>query len=136
MNDPTHPTQPIRPADIGHDVVLAELARQYHVHVAPLVDARHGIGEPVPPGQLAGHAIAALAAQHALAERALHSRWCNAVEALTYGATLDQVAASMDLTVDEVSVGLRSWADGQRHHGGLSDAERDEVYVLAAGGER
>jgi hypothetical protein len=54
-------------------------------------------------------------------------------EALAYGAPLGHVAAAMGLEVDEVAVGLRSWADGQHEHGGMSAAARDEAYALLKG---
>jgi hypothetical protein len=44
------------------------------MHQGPLVDARHGIGDPVPAEQLARHAVALLAVEHALADRVLASR--------------------------------------------------------------
>ena len=122
---------PTCPADLPHDATLGELAEHLHRLIGPLVDARHGLGEPLPADQLAAHAIAALAVQHALAERALYSRWVIMCDALTHGATLEHTAAAMGLEVDEVAVGLRMWADGQHQHAGMSAAARDEVYAMA-----
>jgi hypothetical protein len=76
-----------------------------HLHQGRLVDARHGIGDPIPAEQLARHAVALLAIEHALADRVLASRWVTVAEALMYGATIDRVAAGMGLDVDEVRVG-------------------------------
>ena len=60
----------------------------------------------------------------------LASRWVTVADALTYGATIDQVATAMDLTSVEVAAGLRSWADGQRRFGHITDAEHDAVLAL------
>lgn len=84
-----HPT---RPTDVPHDVTLTDLATAYGVHSGRLVDAQHGIGEALPGDQLAAHAVAALATSHALADRALWSRWCNVADALRHGATIEAVA--------------------------------------------
>ena len=51
-------------------------------------------------------------------------------DALTYGAPLAHVAAALSLDPDEVAAGLRSWADGQHEHAGMTAAARDEVYAL------
>jgi hypothetical protein len=50
------------------------------------------IGDRLPAEQLARHAVALLAVEHALADRVLASRWVNVADALTYGATVEQVA--------------------------------------------
>jgi hypothetical protein len=57
-------------------------------------------------------------------------RWVAAVETLTYGATLEHTATAMSLEVEELTVGLRMWADGQHQHCGMSTAALDEVYAL------
>jgi hypothetical protein len=57
-------------------------------------------------------------------------RWVTVAEALAYGAPLADVAAAMGLEPVEVAAGLRSWADGQHQHAGLSAAGRDEIYGL------
>ena len=100
------------------------------MHQGPLVDARHGIDDPVPAEQLARHAVALLAVEHALADRVLASRWVNAADALTYGATVEQVATAMNVTAIEVAAGLRSWADVQRQFGHTTDVEHDAVLAL------
>jgi hypothetical protein len=69
-----------------------------------------------------------------LVERA--HRWVTVAEALTYGATLGQVAAGMGLDVDEVRVGLAGWANGQHRFGHITDAEHDQVIALLAEGDR
>lgn len=121
---------PRRPADVGWRALMADILVAYQEHAARLVHARYGIGDPLAAGELAGHALAALATQHAMAERVLASRWCNARDALVYGASLDEVAAGMGLDVDEVAAGLRSWVDGQQRHCGMTAAEADEVAAL------
>jgi hypothetical protein len=80
------------------------------------------------------HALTALAYQHALAERALHSRWVNARDGLRHGATVAQVADAMGLDADEVCFGLSRWADGQRRHGSMSEHEHAAVLALVSEG--
>ena len=58
------------------------------------------------------------------------SRWVTAVDAIANGAQLEHVARAMGLDVDEVTAGLRSWADGQHDRCGMSAAARDDVYAL------
>ncbi len=130
---------PTRPGDIPHNVPLRDLAAANTHHTLRLVDHRHGIGDPLTTEQRRAHALAALAYQHALAERALHSRWSIATDALAAGASLDTVAAAMDWlnTGDRLSDALRWWASDQHRQGLMDDARRDEVLRLAAGeGER
>lgn len=125
---------PTTPRDVP-DSTFRDLIDAHLGHLAPLVDARHGIGEPRPAVELARHAVAALAAAAALAERVLHSRWCTARDALVYGATVDDVAAGMGLDVDEIVMGLRAWADGQLREGLMTRAQHDEVLALVEGPE-
>jgi hypothetical protein len=121
---------PTRPADLSHATPLRALLEALGVHQGSLVDARHGIGDPLPADQLARHAVALLAVEHALADRVLASRWVTVGEALTYGGAIDEVTAAIDLTAVEVATGLRSWADGQRRFGHFTDAEHDAVLAL------
>jgi hypothetical protein len=131
------PDLPTRPADIPHTAPLRRLLDALHDHQGRLVNARYAIGDdPVPAEQLARHAVALLAVEHALADRVLVSRWVTVADALTYGATIDQVAAGMGLDVDEVRVGLASWADGQHRFGHITDAEHDTVLALLDGDGR
>jgi len=98
------------------------------------VEYRHGIGDPLTTKLRLDHALAALAYQHALAERALHSRWSIATDALAAGASLDTVGAAMGgLEPDEVRFELRRWAGDQHREGLMDDARRDEVWRLADG---
>ncbi|MDN5918311.1 MAG: hypothetical protein L0I76_24975 [Pseudonocardia sp.] len=132
------PEFPAEPADVPGPTSFPELATALGEHRGRLVGSRYGLGETLPAERVAAHAVAALATAHALAERVLWSRWTDAVDALTHGATLGQVAQAMDLTPAEVRTGLRSWADGQQranaHYGsgGLTPAEADEVRALVA----
>ncbi|MDQ3152839.1 MAG: hypothetical protein M3R63_14380 [Actinomycetota bacterium] len=117
MSDPT------RPADVPHTVGLRELADDYHRHVLPLVEHRHQI-VALADGQRAAHAVAALVYGHAMSERALHSRWSIAADALVAGAALGQVGAAMGgLEPDEVRAGLRRWAGAVS---GTSEQTRSE----------
>ncbi|MDN5919686.1 MAG: hypothetical protein L0I76_32075 [Pseudonocardia sp.] len=130
------PEFPARPGDVPALAPLGDVLSAVGRHRGRLVDAAHGLGEPQPAGQVAAHAVAALATAHALAERLLDGRWTDAADALAHGATLDQVAAAMGLDVVELRVGMRSWADAQQssheHYGsgGLTPAEADEVRAL------
>jgi len=125
---------PTRPGDIPHNVPLRDLAAANTHHTLRLVDHRHGIGDPLTTEQRRAHALAALAYQHALAERALHSRWSIATDALAAGASLDTVGAAMGgLEPDEVRFELRRWAGDQHREGLMDDARRDEVWRLADG---
>jgi hypothetical protein len=133
QSDNTYPgpvAMPARPGDIPHTASLHQVLDALHAHQGRLVDARHNIGDPIPAGMLARHAVALLAVEHALADRVLAARWVTAGEALTYGATIKQVATAMDLTAVEVAAGLRSWADGQRRFGHFTHAEHDAVLAL------
>ena len=125
---------PTRPGDVPLNVPLRDLAVAYHRHALRIVEHRHGIGRPLTTEQRRAHALAALAYQHALAERALHSRWSIATDALAAGASLDTVGAAMGgLESDEVHVELRRWAGDQHWQGLMDDARRDEVLRLADG---
>jgi len=125
---------PTRPGDIPHSILLRGLAVAYDRHALRIVEYRHGIGDPLTTEQRLAHALAALAYQHALAERALHSRWSIATDALAAGASLDTVGAAMGgLEPDEVRHALRCWAGDQHWRGLMDDARRNEVLRLAAG---
>lgn len=101
---------PRTPDDWAPNVSLRELVGDYLTHAARLVEAERHVGAPESREDVAGHALAAVAAQHAIAERVLHARWCNVRDALTHGASLDDVAAAMAVTTPEVVAGLTSWA--------------------------
>jgi hypothetical protein len=128
MSNPSIPP-PVRPTDLT-GVSLRELLDAWHLHTAPLVNARHGIGDPEPIGRLRAEALDVLACGQALADQILAMRWVTVAEALAFGAPLGHVAAAMGLEPDEVAAGLRSWADGQHQHTGLSSAAREEIYGL------
>jgi hypothetical protein len=102
----------------------------WHRHTARLVDARHGLGDPLPAARLARHGLDALALGQAIADQLMSMRWLAAVETLTYGATIEHIAAAMGLEVDELAAGLRCWADRQHQHAGMTAAARDDVYAL------
>lgn len=126
--------KPSRPADVP-DWPYREIAEAHLRHVAALVDAHHGTGDPRPAAELAGHAVAALATQHALAERVLATRWVTARDALVYGATIEQVGAGMGLDVDELTFGLTRWADAQQREHLMTRAQLDEVLALVEAAE-
>lgn len=124
-----------RPDEVPADMPVSVLAVAYVEHAGRLVRADAGIGAPLTAGQRAAHALAALAYQHALAERALQGRWVNARDALRAGATRQAVAEAMGLDLTEVVTGLRWWADGQVRAGCMTDDERAEVDRLAGDDE-
>lgn len=133
---------PRTPRDVPDPLPYADLATAVAEHRGRLVDARHGLGAPQPADQVATHALAALATAHALAERVLWARWCDARDELAHGATVDDVARAMELSRAAVRGGLRDWADGQQrlnaHYGdgGVTLAEADEVRALATEADR
>lgn len=120
---------PTTPCEVP-DGSYAEIVEAHLQHVQFLVHAHHGIGEPVPASDLAVHAVAALATQHALAERVLQTRWTTARDALTYGASLDDTATAMGLDVDEITFGLQAWAAGQFRERLMTRAQYDETLAL------
>lgn len=124
---------PTRPCDVDHRVSLPEIAERYLEHARVVVYDKHGIGEARPPAELIGHALAALAFGHALADRALASRWVCAADALAAGATSKQVADAMGLDDDELQTGLGSWADSMVRLGHLTPADRTELLELLVG---
>ncbi len=125
---------PTRPGDVPLNVPLRDLVVTYDRHALRIVEHRHGLGRPLTTEQRLDHALAALACQHALAERALQSRWSIATDALAAGASLDTVGAAMGgMEADLVSHVLRWWVDYQHQEGLMDDARRDEVLRLAAG---
>lgn len=87
---------PTQPAEIGH-VSLHALADGHHTHFLRLVEHHHGLGEPLTDEQVAAHA-GRPGYQHALDQRALHSRWVVVREALLVGASLVQDARGRSRT--------------------------------------
>jgi hypothetical protein len=121
-----------RPSDLA-GASLRELLDGYQAHLSALVNACHGVGELEPVGRLRADALDVLACGQALADRLLAMRWATVVDALTYSAPLAHVAAAVGLEPDEVSAGLRSWADRQLSHGLMTPARHNEVYALLGG---
>ncbi len=120
---------PTTPGDVP-DAGFHALIDAYMGHLTRLVHAHHGVGEPVPAETLVRHSIAALACQHAVAERVLNTRWCTARDALTYGASIDDTAAAMGFDVDELVFGLARWADGQVREHRMTRAQHETVLTL------
>ena len=129
-------SSPTRPGDIPDNVTLRELADGYASHVQSLIEHRYDIGDPLTTEQRLAHALAALAYQHALAERVLYSRCSIATDALAAGASLETVGAAMGgLEPEQVRYTVRRWAISQHRQGLMEDARRDEVLRLAGGGQ-
>jgi hypothetical protein len=118
---------PTRPGDLPPSAGLRDLADGYHRHALLLVEHRHGI-RVLTAEQLAEHALAALAYSHALSERALHSRWSIAADALAARTSLEVVGAAMGgLDADELRAGLGRWVRGQRQAGLMPDERCGQV---------
>lgn len=123
-------SEPTRPGEIPHSVPLTDLASHAARHAGALFDHRHGIAPLTDEGR-AGHALAELAYQHALAERALAGRWVVACEALDAGATAERVAAAMGLDGGHLQSGIVTWAEHQYREGLMDEARHAEVLALA-----
>ena len=131
MNSPTRTAcRPGRPTSRALHPYARSSTPSTCIRAGLSVPARHSIGDAIPAEQLARHAVALLAVEHALADRVLVSRWVTVAEALTYGATIDQVAAGMGLDVDEVRVGLAGWADGQHQFGHITTPSTTTLRAL------
>lgn len=123
---------PTRPGQIPYDTWLSQLAAGMERHTAALFEHRVGL-TVLTDAELAGHALSELAYATALADRVLAGRWVVAIEALSAGATHEQVAAATDMGVDELVTGLRSWAEGQRRLGLITPDRHAEVLALLPG---
>jgi hypothetical protein len=100
------------------------------LHLAPLVQARRGVGEPEHVGRLRAGALASLVCGQTRADQPMALRSLTAAEALGHGASAVHLATALNLEIDEVTTGLRSRADGQHQHAGMSAAARDQVHAL------
>ncbi len=92
---------------------------------------RLGLGRLL-PNEICDHALAALSYQHALAERAVQSRWVTAALALAHGSPIQEVAAAMGMKVEELRGEFRRWMDGQLRDGFLTLAKHNELLQLVA----
>lgn len=102
----------------------------YEEHVASLVSARLAVGEPEPVGRIRADTLDALVCGQALAGRLTAMRWVTVAEALAYGTPVAHAPAPLSTATAEVTAGLRSWANGQHQHIGMSAATHDEVHAL------
>lgn len=121
---------PTRPGDPGCDVALPALAECHAHHLWKVTADRHGFDGAPDHEQLAAHCLTVLATGTELTSRVEATRWLTAVDALSAGATLDQVAVATDTHPDDLPVFLANWAAGQRRHGHITDARYDEVMAL------
>jgi hypothetical protein len=121
-----------RPRDLD-GAGLRELLDGYEMHTSALVNHEHGIGRPEPVARLRSSALDALCIGAQVEQRMRNERWTTVRDALRLGASVDDVATALDLTVAEVTAGLRSWADGQHRHGLLTTEQYAEVYALLRG---
>jgi hypothetical protein len=121
---------PTRPGDIPYTVALAELAELHAGHRSRLVDHRHGLSEPLTADEFRCHALAVLAYQAALTERAAQGRWVAAVDALAASTDPQDVAAAMGLDVEQLRIGAGMWASGQHREGLISPERYADVLAL------
>ena len=109
-----------------------ELIDRYHHHLVAL-DAARRDGSDAPARWLVAHALAALTTAEAIVDDLHRDRWGIVVDALRHGATVAEVGTAMaGLDVQEVRVGLTSWADRQYRDHLLTGAEHAAVIALAA----
>lgn len=120
---------PTRPEQIPGEVTLPELAEHRHRHALMMIEHRCGITVVEGP-ELVGHALAVLAYSTELSRRALYGRWAYAAEALAGGADLVQLAAAVDLSVDELRSELRGWAQRQHRFGYLEPDRHAQLLAL------
>lgn len=127
---------PERPADVPGEVAVAQLAEALHQHRLRVIDARHGVGEPLPGRRVAGHALAALALSAALVDRLASTRWADVLVALVHGATTGQLALATGLDEGEVIAQIAGYVGAQVRlnerwpDAGMTPAEADEVRAL------
>ncbi len=125
------PDLPLHPDDLPDTVPLDRLLDGYLDHSQKVVRARaHVEFHSMTPADVARYALAGLVCASALADRVATGRWHLAHEALTHGATIDNLATAAGLDPDEVQTGLASCADTQHTHGQLTDDEHNTVLAL------
>ncbi len=125
----------LRPDDLPGTVSLGRLLDSYLDHGRKVAGARaHVHLQPLTPDDVARHALAGIVCAGALADRVATGRWDLAREALTHGATVDDLAAAAGLDLDEVQAGLASWADTEQAQGRLTEDEHDAVRALLGNG--
>src|SRR4051794_13552707 len=107
---------PRRPADVPLTAAIRDLLLAFESHNWALLTARYGQGVVMPREEFAARSLAVLVLGHVLAERLRLGQWVTVRDALTHGGTVEQVAEAMALDVDEVTFGLRAWADAQLTH--------------------
>jgi hypothetical protein len=129
-----HDPFPTRPTDLASTSLRDRLAG-HESHLTPLVNARPGVGEPVPVGRLHADALAALVCGRALADRLMPMRRVTAAETLAHAASTVHVAAALGLEIEDVAARRRSRADGQQQHGDTPAAAYDEGHAHPDGPE-
>ena len=133
---PSLPDFPERPDDVPAEASAAAVPDAYERHLIVLAAARAG-SPPLLPAWVVRHAVAALALSQTLVDALAGERWPIVRDGLAHGAAVAELgAAAGGLEADEVTAGLRSWADRMHRAGRLSDVEYDAVLELAAGGAR
>lgn len=123
---------PTRPGDIPSNATLVDLAEEITEHQLALLAHRHG-NKQLDAAQLRTVTLATLACRTALATEAAEARWMFAADALSAGATVEEVGAAMGVHPDDLPVFLASWAAEQRRLRLITDERYDEVLALVAG---
>lgn len=135
-------TPPRTPADVPEFTPLEHMAGALQAHRSALVDVRHGLGPARTRGEVAGHALAAVALGTKLSRIAAAGVWSDAMDALAHGATLTDVADALSVSDAEAVTGLHGYVDGQarlhQHYGdiGMTPAQADEARALIDGAAR
>ncbi|MGI9001316.1 MAG: hypothetical protein ACR2GH_06575 [Pseudonocardia sp.] len=127
------PDTPLHPDDLPSTVPLNRLLDGYLDHSRRVVRARtraHVELQSQTRADVAQFALAGLVCAGVLVDRVATDRWHLAHEALTHGATVDDLATAAGLDIDEIQVGLASWADTERAHGRLTQNEHNVILEL------
>jgi len=102
----------VTPAELA-GTPLPLLLEVWHLHLSALVASAPSPAELLPDGWRRGHALDALALGEAIVESVRAGRWATAVDALTEGASVADVAKAMGLEAAEVACEISYWARAQ-----------------------
>lgn len=122
-------SKPTCPAEIPDETPIQRLTEAYWWKTETLVDHAEGVA-PITPDSHRDVSIAALAYSAKITARLDSERWPLVVEALSTGASTDQVADALALDVDNVVGGLLHWADKQRQAGRITIERHAEITRL------
>ncbi|MFE5942066.1 PLD nuclease N-terminal domain-containing protein [Streptomyces sp. NPDC056480] len=103
-----------RPDDVGYGILLQQKAEKYFEHHHRLMDRHVPAGCHTGVAATAGDALAVLALGVAVHRTVLSDRPWSVRDAMTLGATWNEVAAALDGTTGEARAVLRTYAEVQR----------------------